>query len=104
MQRVLILSFDFCEPGEDVAGAKPTEGAKVSENLGQILLGERIRTSPYKVLLKLLLNFIQKIAMHQDVSCASLCKPKKYSLDDKDSMIKFKKLERVIKLDYMHHW
>ncbi len=44
-------SFDFCELGEDPATGekKPHEGAKVSENLGQILLGERIRQSPYKV-------------------------------------------------------
>ncbi len=43
----LRFSFDFCEPGEDAN--HPKEGVKVSENLGQILLGERIRTSPFKV-------------------------------------------------------
>ncbi len=43
--------FDFCEPGEDplTGETSPHVGAKVSENLGEILLGERIRHSPYKV-------------------------------------------------------
>lgn len=34
---------------------KPHEGAKISENLGQILLGERIREAPHQVLPLLLL-------------------------------------------------
>jgi hypothetical protein len=43
--------FDFCEPGEDPLTGEhaPHVGAKVSENLGEVLLGERIRHSPYKV-------------------------------------------------------
>lgn len=44
------LSFDFCEPGETIEGkTKGHEGAKVSENIGQVLLGERIRKAPHKV-------------------------------------------------------
>ena len=37
--------------GEDPETGKtePKEGATVSENLGQILLGERIRHSPYQI-------------------------------------------------------
>jgi hypothetical protein len=46
----LPFSFDFCEPGETPDGTgKAHEGAKVSENLGQIILGERIRNAPYQV-------------------------------------------------------
>jgi len=47
--------FDFCEPGEsafplpDGVTASPHIGAQVSENLGQVLTGERIRHSPYQV-------------------------------------------------------
>lgn len=81
--------FDFCEPGEDAN--HPKEGVKVSENLGQILLGERIRTSPYK------------LAMRQDKSCVKLCS-KTYDMNDVSSFAKFKKIERAIKLDYLHHW
>eukprot|EP00038_Savillea_parva_P007385 m.169803 g.169803 ORF g.169803 m.169803 type:complete len:664 (-) comp13147_c0_seq1:107-2098(-) len=88
--------FDFCEMGEtaetDEDGtAKPKEGAKVSENLGQILLGERIRHSPYE------------IRMREDVYCRPLCQ-RKYNFDDKKSKHKFKLLSNAIKKDYMHHW
>lgn len=47
--------FDFCEPGEqamtpaDGSTGAPHMGAQVSENLGQVLTGERIRHSPYQV-------------------------------------------------------
>lgn len=44
--------FDFCEPGEHPLTGKMDEGhvgATVPENLGQILMGERIRHSPYDV-------------------------------------------------------
>ena len=45
-----VRRFDFCEPGEELgATLAPHEGDKIHENLGQILLGERIRTSPYQV-------------------------------------------------------
>eukprot|EP00036_Acanthoecidae_sp_10tr_P016848 CAMPEP_0206308858 /NCGR_PEP_ID=MMETSP0106_2-20121207/12079_1 /ASSEMBLY_ACC=CAM_ASM_000206 /TAXON_ID=81532 /ORGANISM="Acanthoeca-like sp., Strain 10tr" /LENGTH=732 /DNA_ID=CAMNT_0053739917 /DNA_START=132 /DNA_END=2325 /DNA_ORIENTATION=+ len=88
--------FDFCEMGEtaesDADGtAHPKEGAKVSENLGQILLGERIRHSPYE------------IRMREDVYCRPLCQ-RKYNFDDKKSRHKFKLLKNAIKKDYMHHW
>lgn len=85
--------FDFCEPGEEVGqDTNAQEGAKVSENIGQIVLGERIRTSPFK------------ISMHEEVTCRALCKPKTYKHLDKASMAKVKRLERAIKLDYMQHW
>ena len=56
-------SYDFCKPDE--SKSNNGEGAKVSENLGQILLGERIRTSPYR------------IAMLEPSTCQTLC-TKKY--------------------------
>ena len=79
--------------GEDPETGKtePKEGATVSENLGQILLGERIRHSPYQ------------IRMREDVYCKPLC-TRKYSADDKKSKTKFKMLYNAIKKDYMHHW
>ena len=47
---------------------------------------------------------IRQINMRQPVECKALCQPKAYKLDDKKSMTKLKRLERAIKLDYMHHW
>ena len=35
--------FDFCEPGSDSKDKDP------EENLGQVLMGERLRASRYKV-------------------------------------------------------
>ena len=37
---MFLFSFDFCSAGEENAP---------SENLGQVVFGERIRASPYKV-------------------------------------------------------
>lgn len=39
-----IHSFDFCTTGEELSPA---------ENLGQVVFGERIRPSPYKVNFKI---------------------------------------------------
>jgi hypothetical protein len=58
--------------------------AQVSENLGQILLGERIRHSPYEV------------RMREDVYCRPVCM-RKYDFEDKKSRSKFKKLNQAIK-------
>eukprot|EP00051_Salpingoeca_urceolata_P027570 m.482144 g.482144 ORF g.482144 m.482144 type:complete len:649 (-) comp22435_c0_seq1:210-2156(-) len=77
--------FDFCERDNK-------EGTAVSENLGQILLGERIRHSPYE------------IRMEQDVHCKPLCQPKVYSTQHKNNVTKFKLLQSAIKKDYIHHW
>jgi len=86
--------FDFCEMGEDPADQEKKEikeGPSVSENLGQIILGERIRHSPYEV------------RMREDVMCRPLCS-RKYKFEDKKSKAKFRLLQNAIKKDYMHHW
>jgi hypothetical protein len=57
---------------------------QVSENLGQILLGERIRHSPYE------------IRMREDIYCRPLCQ-RSYDFDDKKSRHKFKLLSNAIK-------
>lgn len=41
---LLFSSFDFCQDKEE---------KRPSENLGQVLFGERIASSPYKVILSL---------------------------------------------------
>ena len=38
------------------------------------------------------------------MTCQPLCKPKSYKYSDKGAFTRFKKLERAVKLDYMHHW
>lgn len=66
-------------------------GGAVSENLGQILLGERIRHSPYE------------IRMREDVLCRPLCN-RTYDFKDKKSVKKYKRILNAIKKDYMQHW
>jgi transmembrane 9 superfamily protein 2/4 len=89
--------FDFCELGENpVTGANnPTIGTAVSENLGQILMGERIRHSPYEVRMK------------EDVQCRALCK-RNYTWEEKSTKKnkkkKYKQIFNAIRKDYMHHW
>ena len=86
-------SFDFCEPGEDplTGEAKPHVGAAVSENLGQILLGERIRHSPYHV------------AMRDDALCVPVCK-RAYDYASVADRKQFNMIAAAIRTDYMHHW
>lgn len=89
--------FDFCEPGEHALPPAEGEthpphiGASVSENLGQVLMGERIRHSPYQV------------GLFEGKVCEPLCH-RHYDPQDKESMTKFKLIERAIRKDYMHHW
>lgn len=89
--------FDFCEMGENpyTGESEPREGAKVAENLGQILMGERIRHSPYE------------IRMLEDVRCKPVCF-RNYSYGKrstvKNKRKKHKQLYQAIKKDYMHHW
>jgi len=61
-------AFDFCEP----------EGNRKSptENLGQVLFGERIRPSPYKI------NFME------NKKCEKLCDKTYKSADDKIKFLK----------------
>lgn len=74
--------FDFCVVDEDNS---PTE------NLGQVVFGERIRPSPYKMTFK------------QEIKCQSVCK-KEYAHGDKEKVSKLKFLKNGIALNYNHHW
>ncbi|CAL1530573.1 unnamed protein product [Lymnaea stagnalis] len=76
--------FDFCVPESDVASS-PTE------NLGQVVFGERIRPSMYKM------NFTENL------SCQKVCE-KKYESGDGKNMEKLTFLKRGISLNYQHHW
>uniref|UniRef100_A0A8C7ZBY4 Transmembrane 9 superfamily member n=1 Tax=Oryzias sinensis TaxID=183150 RepID=A0A8C7ZBY4_9TELE len=74
--------FDFCK---DVKETRP------SENLGQVLFGERIESSPYKFHFK------------KDVKCSSVC-PKTYKKDVKEDVAKLDFLKMGMQLNYQHHW
>ncbi|KDR10991.1 transmembrane 9 superfamily member 2 [Zootermopsis nevadensis] len=74
--------FDFCQ----VEGV-----ASPVENLGQVVLGERIRPSLYK------------IEFMQDNPCQLLC-TKTYKIKDKDSEEKLLLLKKGMRLNYQHHW
>uniref|UniRef100_A0A915PDP9 Transmembrane 9 superfamily member n=1 Tax=Meloidogyne floridensis TaxID=298350 RepID=A0A915PDP9_9BILA len=75
-------SFDFCLGSEDESPV---------ENLGQVLFGERIRPSPYK------------LAFKEARQCAFLCK-KDYNMDNKENQQRFRLLQRGMRLNYQHHW
>eukprot|EP00039_Didymoeca_costata_P004086 m.71244 g.71244 ORF g.71244 m.71244 type:complete len:673 (-) comp12228_c0_seq1:228-2246(-) len=89
--------FDFCEMGENPLTGEhnPKEGANVAENLGQILMGERIRHSPYE------------IRMLEDVICKPVCF-RNYShgqqFTKQNKKRRWKQIASAIKKDYMHHW
>uniref|UniRef100_A0A674AUH2 Transmembrane 9 superfamily member n=1 Tax=Salmo trutta TaxID=8032 RepID=A0A674AUH2_SALTR len=74
--------FDFCKDDNE---------RRPSENLGQVLFGERIETSPYKFSFK------------KDVKCQELCTKVyvKGKPEDKN-MLDF--LKRGMQLNYQHHW
>lgn len=73
--------FDFCTTNET---SSPVE------NLGQVVFGERIRPSPYKI------SFLE------DESCKLLC-VQKY-VRNRESEAKLAFLRRGIFLNYFHHW
>lgn len=75
--------FDFCLPDDDLKSPV--------ENLGQVVFGERIRPSPYK------------IEFMKNVSCTQVCS-RKYSGDSKEDNFKLAKLRKGIGLNYQHHW
>ncbi|EDQ87579.1 uncharacterized protein MONBRDRAFT_37855 [Monosiga brevicollis MX1] len=84
--------FDFCEPGETPYGRNGAhEGAKVSENIGQIILGERIRQGPYE------------IKMLQGESCRALC-ARTYNASARKDVLSYRRILNAIKKDYMNHW
>ncbi|KAM9377074.1 transmembrane 9 superfamily protein member 5 isoform 2-T2 [Pholidichthys leucotaenia] len=74
--------FDFCQ---DLKETRP------SENLGQVLFGERIASSPYKF------NF------KQDITCKDVC-TKSYQTSNKDDTAKLDFLKMGMQLNYQHHW
>ncbi|KAJ8934192.1 hypothetical protein NQ314_013509 [Rhamnusium bicolor] len=75
--------FDFCLPEHD--SKSPVE------NLGQVVFGERIRPSPYK------------IEFMKNTTCQLVCK-KHYSGDAKGDNLLLSTLRKGISLNYQHHW
>ncbi|KAJ8407200.1 hypothetical protein AAFF_G00288760 [Aldrovandia affinis] len=74
--------FDFCQ---DVQERRP------SENLGQVLFGERIETSPYK------------FSFMSPETCHKVC-TKSYDTTKKEDQGKLEFLKNGIQLNYQHHW
>lgn len=74
--------FDFCTTDESQSPV---------ENLGQVVFGERIRPSPYK------LTFLD------DVDCKLVCK-KSYTGSNPESNKKLNLLKMGMTLYYQHHW
>uniref|UniRef100_A0A4W3IGM8 Transmembrane 9 superfamily member n=1 Tax=Callorhinchus milii TaxID=7868 RepID=A0A4W3IGM8_CALMI len=75
-------AFDFCQ--------NDTE-RRPSENLGQVLFGERIESSPYK------------FAFNKHEACTAVCM-KPYDPKDKSSVDKLSFIKKGILLNYQHHW
>uniref|UniRef100_A0A8C2C982 Transmembrane 9 superfamily member n=1 Tax=Cyprinus carpio TaxID=7962 RepID=A0A8C2C982_CYPCA len=75
-------AFDFC---------KDTDERRPSENLGQVLFGERIETSPYKFTFK------------SDKACVKVC-TKSYDAGSKEDKLKLDFLKKGMELNYQHHW
>ena len=107
----MLRRFDFCkvheDEGSDDDATSNTKPLRVSENLGQILLGERIFLSPYSVCQmppQRIDDHVPQIHMKQDVQCAAVCKPKTYDSRSKANIRHYSKLRMAIKQEYMHSW
>ncbi|KAJ8281648.1 hypothetical protein COCON_G00041670 [Conger conger] len=74
--------FDFCDDDQE---------KKSSENLGQVLFGERIESSPYK------------FSFMKPNKCQKVC-AKSYDTSRKDDQEKLDFLKNGIQLNYQHHW
>ncbi|XP_067007315.2 transmembrane 9 superfamily member 2 [Anabrus simplex] len=74
--------FDFCNTDESQSPV---------ENLGQVVFGERIRPSPYKI------KFLE------DKTCDLACS-KNYTGGDKVDERKLQLLKMGMSLNYQHHW
>ncbi|XP_072180316.1 transmembrane 9 superfamily member 2-like [Diadema setosum] len=77
--------FDFCQTEDEHSP---------SENLGQVVFGERIRSSPYT------------FTFGKDDECVTVCK-KKYSAKAEDKKAETRRLnflKRGILLNYQQHW
>ncbi|CAH3168813.1 unnamed protein product [Pocillopora meandrina] len=75
--------FDFCVP--------PTDKTSPTENLGQVVVGERIRPSLYNITFK------------KDVTCKQLC-AKEYKSGNAEDGKKLEFLRSGIALNYQNHW
>ncbi|XP_050309500.1 transmembrane 9 superfamily member 2-like [Anthonomus grandis grandis] len=75
--------FDFCLPDDD--SKSPVE------NLGQVVFGERIRPSPYK------------IEFMKNETCVEVC-TKKYDGSTNGDNRLLSTMRKAISLNYKHHW
>jgi len=75
--------FDFCESKKD----QPP-----SENLGQVIFGERIHSSPY--------NF----TFREAETCKKVCSKKYDPKSKKEDKTKLDFLRKGVLLNYQHHW
>lgn len=75
--------FDFCPAS--------SEDSAPSENLGQVVFGDRISPSPYK------LSFLN------DEECVTVCE-KNYKVTNSDDIRKLRFLKKAVILNYQHHW
>lgn len=74
--------FDFC---------KDQDETRPSENLGQVLFGERIESSPYKFTFK------------KDQKCKFVC-TKSYKKGSQEEATRLDFLKMGMQLNYQHHW
>ena len=75
------------------AGCQAPEGKNApAENLGQVVFGERIRSSPYEI-------FFNK----ESGKCKTVC-TKEYDSSKKDDNIKLDFLKKGMSMNYQHHW
>uniref|UniRef100_A0A803STZ6 Transmembrane 9 superfamily member n=1 Tax=Anolis carolinensis TaxID=28377 RepID=A0A803STZ6_ANOCA len=75
-------AFDFCQ---DATEKRP------SENLGQVLFGERIASSPYK------------FTFNEEEKCKAVC-IKSYDPTKAEDKNKLSFLKKGMQLNYQHHW
>uniref|UniRef100_UPI00358ED3DD transmembrane 9 superfamily member 2-like n=1 Tax=Myxine glutinosa TaxID=7769 RepID=UPI00358ED3DD len=76
-------TFDFCQ-----AKGK----GRPSENLGQVLFGERIEPSPYTLKFK------------ENVECQKVCDAKVYNPKNDEDKKKLEFLNKGMQLNYQNHW
>ncbi|RXN02840.1 transmembrane 9 superfamily member 2 [Labeo rohita] len=89
-----LAPVSFCEKEEseknsDVPDCKAEK--RPSENLGQVLFGERIEPSPYKFSFK------------KNLECQSVC-VKPYNTEKAEDKAKLDFLKKGMLLNYQHHW
>ncbi|XP_037117555.1 transmembrane 9 superfamily member 2 isoform X2 [Syngnathus acus] len=74
--------FDFCKDDKEM---------RPSENLGQVLFGERIESSPYK------------FKFNENVKCKAVC-TKTYKKDSQEDAARLDFIKMGMQLNYQHHW